>query len=52
VSEGRQFISQPEFDPQIEDYLRPLFSKVYTMQFDNYPVELERIRRPDIVACK
>jgi formylmethanofuran dehydrogenase subunit A len=52
ISEGRQFIAQPAFDEQIEEFLRPLFSKVYTISFDNYPVELERVRRPDIVTCK
>ena len=52
VSEGRQFIARPAFDEQIEEYLRPLFAKVYTISFDNYGVELERVRRPDIVACR
>jgi formylmethanofuran dehydrogenase subunit A len=52
VSQGRQFIVQPAFDDQIEAYLRPLFEKVYTISFDNYPVAAERISRPDIQACK
>jgi formylmethanofuran dehydrogenase subunit A len=52
VSEGREFLARPSFDSQIEEYLRPLFQKVYTMSFDNYPVELERIARPEIQACK
>ena len=50
--EGREFISQPAFDEQIEDYLRPLFQKVYTISFENYPVELERIARPEIRRCQ
>ena len=33
----------PTYDAKIEDYLRPLFQQYYTMSFDNYPVELERI---------
>ena len=49
VTEGREFIVQPEYDAQIEEYIRPLFEKVYTMSFANYPVEMERLRRPEIV---
>ena len=33
----------PAFDPKIEEYLRPLFQQYYTMSFDNYPVEIERV---------
>ena len=51
VSNGRQFLVQPAFDDQIEAYLRPLFQKVYTMSFDNYPVEIERLQQPDIKPC-
>jgi formylmethanofuran dehydrogenase subunit A len=42
---------QPSFDSNIETYLRPLFQKVYTMSFDNYPVEIERLQSPDITPC-
>jgi formylmethanofuran dehydrogenase subunit A len=49
--EGREFVSQPMYDVQIEEYLRPIFQQYYTMSFDNYPVELERIERPEIRAC-
>jgi len=52
VSEGREFIVQPSFDESIEDYLRPLFQKAYTMSFDNYPVAMERLARPDIQPCR
>jgi formylmethanofuran dehydrogenase subunit A len=51
VTSGREFITRPSFDAQIEAYLRPLFEKVYTMSFDNYAVELERLAQPDIHAC-
>jgi formylmethanofuran dehydrogenase subunit A len=51
VSNGRQFLVHPAFDDQIEAYLRPLFQKVYTMSFDNYPVEIERLQEPDIKPC-
>jgi formylmethanofuran dehydrogenase subunit A len=49
VSEGREFIVRPSYDAGIEEFLRPLFQKVYTMSFDNYPVELERVRNPDVM---
>jgi formylmethanofuran dehydrogenase subunit A len=52
VADGREFIVRPSFDEQIGEYLRPLFQKVYTISFDNYPVELERIARPDVQSCK
>jgi formylmethanofuran dehydrogenase subunit A len=52
VSEGREFLVRPCFDETIEAYLRPLFEKVYTISFDNYPVPIERISRPDVQACK
>lgn len=52
VSQGRAFIVRPAFDEGIEEYLRPLFEKVYTMSFDNYSVEIERISQPDVQACK
>jgi formylmethanofuran dehydrogenase subunit A len=51
ASDGREFIVHPSFDDQIEEYLRPLFQKVYTISFDNYPVEMERIARPDVQPC-
>jgi formylmethanofuran dehydrogenase subunit A len=48
VIEGNEFISRPAFDPAIEDYLRPLFQRYYTVSFDNYPVPLERIERHEV----
>jgi len=50
VTEGREFIVHPECDETIEEYLRPLFEKVYTISFENYPVDLERLRRPEVRA--
>ena len=50
--EGREFIVQPAFDPSIESYLRPLFQQYYTMSFENYPVELERVERAEIQPLK
>jgi len=52
ITEGREFLVQPGYDPQIEDYLWPLFQQVYTISFDNYPVEMERIARPEVISKK
>jgi formylmethanofuran dehydrogenase subunit A len=52
VNEGREFVIRPAYDGAIEDYLRPLFQQYYTMSFENYPVELERLERADIRPCK
>lgn len=52
VVEGRGLLVQPTYDVKIEDYLRPLFQQVYTMSFDNYPVELERVEHADVRPCK
>ena len=50
--EGHSFVVCPAYDESVEEYLRPLFQQYYTMSFDNYPVEMERIEHPDIHACK
>jgi len=52
MSEGREFIARPAFEPAIEEYLRPLFQQYYTISFDNYPVEMERIERPEVRECR
>jgi formylmethanofuran dehydrogenase subunit A len=52
VTEGHEFVSRPAYDETIEEYIRPLFQKVYTMSFENYPTEIERLRHPDVTACK
>jgi formylmethanofuran dehydrogenase subunit A len=49
---GRQFIVQPAYDPTIEQFLKPLFQQTYTMSFENYPVEMERLERAEVQACQ
>ncbi len=49
--EGKGILSRPAYDPKVEDFIRPLFQQYYTMSFDNYPVELERIEHPDVRPC-
>jgi formylmethanofuran dehydrogenase subunit A len=46
--EGRGIVVRPDYDPKVEDFIRPLFQQYYTMSFDNYPVEMERIEHPDV----
>jgi formylmethanofuran dehydrogenase subunit A len=48
---GREFIIRPPYDPTTDAFIRPLFEDCYTMQFDNYPVELERIHNPRMQDC-
>ncbi len=52
VVEGRGFLVRPTYDAKVEEYLRPVFQQYYTMSFDNYPVEIERVERPEILPCK
>jgi len=52
VTDGREFIVKPAFDDRIEEYLRPLFQKVYTISFENYPVEIERVRGASVVGVR
>jgi formylmethanofuran dehydrogenase subunit A len=51
AQDGREFVIQPGYDPAIETYLRPLFQQYYTMSFENYPVELERIEGAEVRSC-
>jgi formylmethanofuran dehydrogenase subunit A len=46
--EGREFLFQPSYDPSTEEFIRPLFEDCYTMSFENYPVEIERIEHAEI----
>jgi formylmethanofuran dehydrogenase subunit A len=50
--DGRGYVTRPTFDEKIEDYIRPLFQQYYTMSFDNYPVEMDRIEHPEVRECK
>ncbi|HVS39318.1 MAG TPA: amidohydrolase family protein, partial [Gemmataceae bacterium] len=49
--EGRGLLVRPTYDEKVEDFIRPLFQQYYTMSFDNYPVELERVERADVRPC-
>lgn len=43
VRDGHEFVVKPTYDEKIEDFLKPIFQQQYTMSFENYPVELERV---------
>jgi formylmethanofuran dehydrogenase subunit A len=49
--QGREYLVRPQCDPEIDAFIRPLFEECYTMQFENYPVELERIEHPHLQDC-
>jgi formylmethanofuran dehydrogenase subunit A len=49
--QGREFVVKPTFDSSVEEFLRPLFQQQYTMSFENYPVELERLEHAEVHAC-
>lgn len=48
---GRSYVIKPQYESTIEEYLRPLFEDCYTMQFENYPVELERVEHAELRNC-
>lgn len=48
---GRDYLVSPAYDPSIESYLRPLFEDCYTLSFENYPVEIERLEKPEVQEC-
>jgi formylmethanofuran dehydrogenase subunit A len=52
VCDGREFVVHPSFDERIEEFLRPWFQQYYTMSFDNYPVEMERVHGLQIAELK
>ena len=37
---GRTFYVEPSWDPALEPEIRKWFSDFYTIQFDNYPVDM------------
>lgn len=49
---GRGLLVRPTYDEKVADYIRPLFQQYYTMSFDNYPVEMDRIEHADVRPCK
>jgi formylmethanofuran dehydrogenase subunit A len=50
--EGKGLLVRPTYDEKVADFIRPLFQQYYTMSFDNYPVEMERIEHPEVRPCQ
>ncbi len=50
--QGREFLVKPSYDPDTDDFMRPLFEDRYVMSFENYPVEIERIEHAQLQECK
>jgi formylmethanofuran dehydrogenase subunit A len=46
--DGHEFVVKPTFDEKIEDFLRPVFQQQYTMSFENYPVDAERVHNMEV----
>jgi formylmethanofuran dehydrogenase subunit A len=49
--QGKEFLVKPEYDPSVDEFIRPLFEDHYTMSFENYPVEFERVEHPELRPC-
>src|SRR4051794_3726344 len=47
--EGRSYATKPGYDEKVEEYLKPVFQSCYTMSFENYPVEAERVHGMEVV---
>jgi formylmethanofuran dehydrogenase subunit A len=51
VVQGKGLLVRPTYDEKVEAFIRPLFQQYYTMSFDNYPVEIERIEHAEVRPC-
>ncbi|MGC6448106.1 MAG: formylmethanofuran dehydrogenase subunit A [Rubripirellula sp.] len=49
--DGKEYLIQPFYEPDIDEFLRPRFEDRYCMSFENYPVEMERIEHAQIQKC-
>ncbi len=48
VKLGKEFLVRPRFDPQVEEHLRPVFQRNYSIEFENYPVEIDLLENADV----
>ena len=51
LRDGHEFVIQPKYDASIEDFLRDKFEQHYTMRFENYPVEADRVHGLQMAEC-
>lgn len=50
--EGRVLHVAPDYDPKIEQVIRPFFEDYYTIQFDNYPVSESYLHEHQVVPTE
>jgi formylmethanofuran dehydrogenase subunit A len=51
LRDGREFVVQPAWNADIENFIRDRFEEHYTMSFENYPVDLERVHGLEMAEC-
>ncbi|MDB4895085.1 MAG: fhcA, partial [Firmicutes bacterium] len=49
--EGRTFWVSPAFDAGVEPLIRQHFDRCYTIQFENYPVDLRYLPNHEVIPC-
>lgn len=49
--DGHELVVQPRYNADIDDYLRDRFEKHYTISFENYPVDMERVHGMQLAEC-
>jgi formylmethanofuran dehydrogenase subunit A len=47
---GRTLHVAPAYNPDVEQVIRPFFEDYYTIQFENYPVEMEYLPHHEVIA--
>ena len=48
---GSDLIVLSKYNPDTREFIRPLFEERYTMAFENYPVEIERLENAETREC-
>lgn len=49
--QGRTFYVAPSYDPEVLAEIREHFDRYYTVRFENYPVDLHYLTRPEVIPC-
>jgi len=51
LNDGHEFVVQPRYNADIEGFLRERFEEHYTVSFENYPVDAERVHGLQTAEC-
>jgi formylmethanofuran dehydrogenase subunit A len=51
LRDGHEFVVQPSYNADIESFLRERFEEHYTVSFENYPVDAERVHGLATAEC-